>query len=51
MGQYFLRARYYNLVLCAIKPVIGAEERAFANIQVTPYYKNILMFIENLRKR
>ena len=35
--------------LCALEPVIGAEDRVFANIQVTPDYKNILMFIQNLK--
>ena len=38
-----------NHTLCAMEPVIGAEDRVFANIQVTPDYKNILMFIENLK--
>jgi len=32
-----------------MEPVIGEEDRIFANIQVTPDYKNILMFIENLK--
>lgn len=38
-----------NYTLCAMEPVIGAEDRVFANIKVTPDYKNILMFIENLK--
>ena len=38
-----------NYPLCALEPVIGAEDRVFANIQVTPDYKNILMFIQNLK--
>ncbi len=38
-----------NFSLCAIEPVIGADDRVFANIQVTADYKNILMFIENLK--
>lgn len=38
-----------NYTLCAMEPVIGEEDRIFANIQVTPDYKNILMFIENLK--
>lgn len=38
-----------NYTLCAMEPVIGAEDRVFANIQVTPDYKNILMFIEKLK--
>ena len=38
-----------NYTLCTMKPVIGAEDRIFANIKVTPDYKNILLFIENLK--
>ena len=38
-----------NFTLCALEPVIGIEDRVFANIQVTPDYKNILSFIENLK--
>ena len=38
-----------NYTLCAIEPVIGADDRVFANITVTPDYKNILMFIEELK--
>ena len=38
-----------NYTLCAMEPVIGAEDRIFANIKITPDYKNILMFIENLK--
>ena len=40
-----------NYTLCAMKPVIGAEDRVFANIQVTADYKNILMFLENLKQK
>lgn len=38
-----------NYTLCAMEPVIGEDDRIFANIQVTPDYTNILMFIENLK--
>lgn len=38
-----------NYTLCAIEPIIGADDRIFANIQVTPDYKSILMFIESLK--
>ena len=38
-----------NYTLCAMEPVIGAEDRIFANIKVTADYKNILMFIANLK--
>lgn len=38
-----------NYTLCAMEPVIGEEERVFATIQVTADYKNILLFIENLK--
>ena len=40
-----------NYTLCAIEPIIGEDDRIFANIQVTPDYKNILMFIENLKMK
>lgn len=38
-----------NYTLCEMGPVIGAEDRIFANIKVTLDYKNILIFIENLK--
>lgn len=38
-----------NYTLCAMEPVIGAEDRIFANVKVTADYKNILMFIANLK--
>ena len=38
-----------NYTLCAMEPVIGAEDRVFANIQVAPDYKNVILFIENLK--
>lgn len=38
-----------NYTLCAMEPVIGAEDRVFATTQVTPDYKNIILFIENLK--
>ena len=40
-----------NYTLCAMEPVIGEDDRIFANIQVTPDYKNILLFIENLKMK
>ena len=40
-----------NYTLCAMEPVIGAEDRIFANTKVTPDHKNILMFIENLKQK
>lgn len=40
-----------NYTLCAMEPVIGEEDRVFATIKVTPNYKNILMFIENLKMK
>jgi transposase len=40
-----------NYTLCAMEPVIGADDRIFANIQVTPDYKNVLLFIENLKMK
>ena len=40
-----------NYTLCAMEPVIGAEDRVFANVQVTPDYKNIILFIESLKQK
>ena len=38
-----------NYTLCAMEPILGGEDRIFANIQVTPDYKNIILFIEDLK--
>ena len=35
-----------NYTLCAMEPVFGADDRIYATIQVSPDYKNILLFIE-----
>ena len=35
--------------LCAMDPIIGEDDRVVATIKVTPDYRNILMFIENLQ--
>ena len=35
--------------LCAMEPMIGADDRILANIQVAADYKNVLLFIENLK--
>lgn len=40
---------YYTL--CAMEPVIGEEDLVFAMIKVTPDYKNIITFIENLKQK
>jgi len=32
-----------------MEPIIGEDDRVFATIKVTPDYKNILLFIENLK--
>ena len=40
-----------NYTLCAMEPVLDGEDRIFANIQVTPDYKNVLQFIENLKNK
>lgn len=38
-----------NFTLCAMEPVIGEEARIFATLEVTADYKNILLFIEDLK--
>ena len=40
-----------NYTLCAMEPIIGKDDRVFATIKVTLDYKNILMFIENLKMK
>ena len=40
-----------NYTLCAMEPIIGEDDRVFATIKVTPDYKNILLFIENLKTK
>lgn len=38
-----------NYTLCAMEPVIGEEDCIFTNIQLMADYKNILMFIDDLK--
>ena len=38
-------------LLCAMEPVLDGDDRIFTNIQVTPDYKNVLQFIENLKNK
>ena len=40
-----------NYTLCAMEPVFGAEDRFYATIQVSPDYKNILLFIEKVKQK
>lgn len=40
-----------NYTLCAMEPILGEDDRIFANIQVTPDYKNVLLFIEDLKTK
>ena len=40
-----------NYTLCAMEPIFGEDDRIFATIDVTPDYKNILMFIESLKMK
>lgn len=40
-----------NYTLCAMEPVIGAEDRIFGEIQVAPDYKEVICFIESLKQK
>ncbi len=40
-----------NYTLCAMEPIIGEDDRIFATVDVAPDYKNVLMFIENLKMK
>ena len=39
-----------SYTLCAMEPVLGGEDRIFANIQVTSDYRNVIQFIDKLKK-
>ena len=38
-----------NYTLCAMEPVVGAEDRIFGEIQVAPDYKEVICFIEAVK--
>ena len=38
-----------NYTLCAMEPIIGEADSVFETIKVTSDYKNILLFIENMK--
>ena len=38
-----------NYTLCAMEPILCGDDIIYANIQVTPDYKNILLFINDLK--
>ena len=40
-----------NYTLCAMEPVLDGEDRIFANIKVTPDYKNVIQFISKLKNK
>ena len=40
-----------NYTLCAMEPTIGSEDRIFGEIQVAPYYKEVVCFIESLKMK
>ncbi len=37
-----------SYTLCAMEPVLGGEDRIFANIQATSDYRNVIQFIDKL---
>ncbi|MBR5758391.1 MAG: IS110 family transposase [Thermoguttaceae bacterium] len=40
-----------NYTLCALTPILGADDCVLATVQVAPDYKNVLSFIENLKDK
>ena len=40
-----------NHTLCAMEPTIGAEDRISGKVQVAPDYKEIICFIESLKRK
>ena len=35
-----------SYTLCAMEPVLDGKDRIFANIQLTPDYKNVILFFD-----
>ena len=40
-----------NYTLCAMEPVLGAEDRIYGEIQVAPDYKAIVAFIASIKMK
>ena len=40
-----------NYTLCAMEPTIGAEDRVYGEVQTAPDYKEVIFFIESLKKK
>ncbi len=40
-----------NYTLCALEPVLGADDIVYANVKVSPDVDNIVQFIENLKTK
>ena len=40
-----------NYTLCAMESTIGAEDRIFGEVQVVPDSKEVLCFIESLKRK
>ena len=38
-----------NYTLCAMEPVLGADDRVYGEIQVEPDYKEVVAFIASLK--
>ncbi len=38
-----------NYTLCAMEPVLGAEDRVYGELQVAPDYKAVICFIESIK--
>ena len=40
-----------NYTLCAVEPILGAEENVLAQIQIEPDYRLVIQFIKRLKER
>lgn len=40
-----------NYTLCAMEPVLGAEDRIYGEIQIAPDYKEVICFIESVKMK
>ena len=40
-----------NYTLCAVEPILGAEENVLAQVQIEPDYRLVIQFVKRLKER
>ena len=39
-----------NYTLCAVEPILGAEENVLAQVQIEPDYRLVIQFVKRLKR-